>query len=202
MSAARRDIELLRGEALFTVAHDPQRPFYVIAKGTLVRAVGTEFSVRIRDDQRIEVLVAEGRVLVGPPIVRASRSEPVLPLSTTALGPAQRALLGPGTVQLERLEPDSVVRRLAWRTGRIAFDGDALQDAIREFNRYNKRRLVIADPAIRDVRIGGMFDATDPESFVAALESSFGIQEAGSGGPEGDAVIRLVGRDVRTPQGP
>jgi transmembrane sensor len=67
LSATRREIELIRGEALFTVAHDKLRPFYVSAAGTLVRAVGTEFSVRIRDDRTVEVLVAEGRVAVGVP---------------------------------------------------------------------------------------------------------------------------------------
>jgi transmembrane sensor len=65
LGSTRRDTELLRGEALFTVARDKLRPFYVKAGGSLVCAIGTSFSVRIHDDRRVEVLVANGRVAAG-----------------------------------------------------------------------------------------------------------------------------------------
>ena len=44
-SATSRRVELLEGEALFKVAHNPRRPFYVSSSGTLVRDVGTQFDV-------------------------------------------------------------------------------------------------------------------------------------------------------------
>ena len=60
----RRLVELQRGEALFEVAHDPKRPFEVTANRVTSRAVGTKFSVRLYEDERVETVVAEGRVLV------------------------------------------------------------------------------------------------------------------------------------------
>ncbi len=44
-----RHVVLERGEALFKVTHDKKRPFDVDAGSTTVRAVGTEFSVRVRE---------------------------------------------------------------------------------------------------------------------------------------------------------
>jgi transmembrane sensor len=67
---------------------------------------------------------------------------------------------------------------------------------VQEFNRYNRRRLAIADPSIRNIQVGGIFEATDPMSFVAALEKSFGIRRVTTD-QGGIDVIRLVGRDTR-----
>ncbi|HLB30026.1 MAG TPA: FecR domain-containing protein, partial [Gammaproteobacteria bacterium] len=62
-TADRRDLRLVKGEAHFQVAHDPQRPFLVHAGAGVVRAVGTAFSVHLEGDE-VEVSVTEGRVLV------------------------------------------------------------------------------------------------------------------------------------------
>src|SRR6266478_8828910 len=59
-----REIYLRKGEAHFTVAHDRARPFLVHAGDSVVRAVGTEFDVRVRDANQIEVIVNEGQVEV------------------------------------------------------------------------------------------------------------------------------------------
>ena len=48
LSETVRELELTSGEAHFRVAHDFRRPFIVCARDTVVRAVGTEFTVRIR----------------------------------------------------------------------------------------------------------------------------------------------------------
>ncbi len=45
LSRSLREVELQRGEALFTVAHQPERPSEVTAAGVTTRAVGTQFSV-------------------------------------------------------------------------------------------------------------------------------------------------------------
>jgi transmembrane sensor len=60
-SADLRRVSLVRGEAHFEVAKDKNRPFEVYAGDRLIRAIGTAFSV-YRLDDRIEVLVSEGKV--------------------------------------------------------------------------------------------------------------------------------------------
>ena len=66
LRADRREVQLLRGEGRFQVAHDTQRPFVVAAAATAVRAVGTAFSVRLRDSEQVDVLVSEGKVATSP----------------------------------------------------------------------------------------------------------------------------------------
>ena len=60
----QREIVLTHGEALFTVAHRPDWPFSVKAGGATIRAVGTKFSVRLREDDETEVLVIEGHIAI------------------------------------------------------------------------------------------------------------------------------------------
>lgn len=64
LRAGERDVRLVRGEGRFQVAHDVARPFVVAAANADVRAVGTAFSVRLRDSKQVDVLVSEGSVAV------------------------------------------------------------------------------------------------------------------------------------------
>lgn len=194
LASARRDSELLRGEALFTVAQDKLRPFYVKAAGTLVCAVGTSFTVRIRDDSSVEVLVAEGRIAIGA--ADRSAHNQVLGSSAPYGGAGDHILFDQGSWTIKHQTSDYVARKLAWTSGRISFDGETLSEAVHEFNRYNRRHFAIADPAIARIRVGGLFDATDPESFAATLEKHFGVQRMPAVQGDDD-VIRLVSSDHR-----
>ncbi len=69
-----------------------------------------------------------------------------------------------------------MLRKLSWTAGRLSFQGEPLSEAVAEFNRYNRRHLVVADPSIVEISFGGNFRATDPESFVETLEHSFGVR--------------------------
>jgi len=203
-----RHIVLERGEALFKVAHDKSRPFDVQAGNTVVRAVGTEFSVRVREPAEaagggkdVEVLVKEGRVAIDPPKQQKplERAE-ALPASTSTLSAGEAVTITAKRVQVLKVAEADVTRKLSWTEGRLWFERQTLKDVVAEFNRYNRRQMVIADPAIENLRIGGGFEATDPESFIAALERTLGVRafpSPSSDGSEAD-VIRLVGTRENT----
>ena len=197
----RRDSELIRGEALFTVAHDKLRPFYVKAAHTLVCAMGTAFSVRIHENHEVEVLVAQGRVSIGMADPAAAAGTPVLTNSAPQASTDQSVIMGPDSLLIKQQAPGYVARRLAWTAGNISFDGETLTEAVREFNRYNRRHIAIADPAIAAMKVGGRFEANDPESFAATLEKHFGVRRMPA--VRGDNnVIRLVSADGRTASRP
>ncbi len=174
MSSGRRDIVLMRGEAFFHVAHDTRRPFLVTAETTIVRAVGTAFSVRIRADNEVDVSVTEGRVAVGAPADGTGFAQS----SAAAVSAGEAAAVGHGKVNVKSLHPDEMRRKLAWTDPsgpRLWFQGETLAEAVAEFNRYNVRHLVIADPSIADpsvlqISFGGSISATDIDSFVDALK--------------------------------
>jgi transmembrane sensor len=194
LTETRREVRLERGEALFVVAPDAARPFEVVAAETRVRALGTAFSVRIRNGERVDVLVTAGVVAVDPPPGQGG-SRTVVPAAATTLEAGESASIGVEQMQVHRLTPQTVSRKLGWMEGRVWFDQDTLSTAVAEFNRYNRRKLVIADPTIAGVHIGGGFEATDPDSFVSALERIFGIRGLPSGAGD-EQVIQLVGNQT------
>src|SRR4029077_11678877 len=61
-----RDIHLARGQTLFHVAKDPERPFVVSVADNTITATGTTFDVRV-DAGRLTVLLVEGRLHVDLP---------------------------------------------------------------------------------------------------------------------------------------
>lgn len=170
---SRREVELLRGEAQFAVAHDPSRPFEVSAVGRLVRAVGTAFDVRLNHGEGMEVIVTEGRVALVDPSVSTLIPGRLAPPATISAG--ESATAGAGKVSVRRVSATEVSRQLAWQVGELSFQGETLNEAVAEFNRYNRRKLKIDDASIGSLQVGGNFQALDVDSFVAALGRSFGI---------------------------
>ncbi len=169
-----RDLVLTQGEAWFQVAKDPQRPFTVKSGHARVRAVGTAFSLR-RWKDRSDLLVTEGVV------------EAWLQDSRKILVKAgSRITLGEG-LALKVIEARAEIERsLAWRNGQIALDGETLAEAAAEFNRYNRRPLVVEDPALARRQFVGLFRTNDPQSFALAVAATSGARLV-----EDDAAIRL-----------
>ena len=171
-----RSIKLLKGEAQFDVAHDGRRPFIVNADGTLVRAIGTKFNVRLRSD------VTELTVIQGVVAVRNGES------AVRRIESGRSAAVRSGSIAVTHLEPATIKQRIAWQEGMVEFQGDTLAQAVEEFNRYRAEPLVIGDPAIASLRVGGAFRLDRSQDFVAALESGFGVRAV----PGSDNSIMLV----------
>jgi transmembrane sensor len=173
-SAARRQLTLLKGEAQFAVAHDRSRPFEVFTGGRVVRAVGTAFDVRLDHGESVEVMVTEGRVAFVDDTGVAGGTRGAIPVTTT-LSAGESAVASGGKVIVRRISATESSRHLAWELGELSFQGETLNAAVAEFNRYNRRKLRIEDPSIGNLQIGGNFQALEVDSFVAALNRSFGI---------------------------
>ena len=164
-SETRRDIVLTRGEALFEVAKDPARPFVVQAGEAQVRAVGTAFNIRMRE-KVVELTVTEGVVAVDERAAAAPRQ----------VSEGKGAVIATGAVAEVNLDPEVLRRRLLWRDGVVEFEGDTLEQAATEFNRYNDRRLVVADPQVASIRVGGRFGTHEVDRFLVALQAGFPVR--------------------------
>jgi len=189
-----RRVELLRGEAHFDVAKNPARPFIVAAHHVAVRAVGTAFNVRLRDDA-VDVLVTEGKVQVNDAVQGGS----LLPAAPDHAGPpllvqgesvrvklaAEAEKSAPPVVAISEVGGVEMQRALAWQERRLEFEDWPLADVVAEFNRYNRTKLVIVDPALNAKRFSGTFRADAYEPFVRLLEENFGVaSERGTQGIE------------------
>jgi transmembrane sensor len=168
LSKTGRYVRLERGEAFFEVSKDPERPFVVEIADKRVVAVGTRFSVR-RDDDDMRVYVEEGRVQIKRLGTAAVGAETSLPAGSEART-AKESLL------VDQPTPDQVEQLLSWRTGYLKFRDTTLADAVVEFNRYSLQKILIEDPAVANIHIGGNFRTDDAQGFIALLQSGFPVQ--------------------------
>ncbi len=181
-----RSVTLQRGEAHFTVAKDPNRPFIVSANGVDVRAVGTAFSVRLRAEV-VDVLVTEGKVSVAPPdaapaTTPASAPANLMPVAAPATylvtaGHRTSVSLKPAAAPAPVIEvPAATVRQaLAWQERRLDFEDASLADIVAEMNRYSWRHMVIDDPVLAAKRFGGSFPSGDVNTLVRQLQRNFNV---------------------------
>jgi transmembrane sensor len=169
VSRRERRVALTRGEAIFDVAKDPGRPFVVAGGEREVVAVGTRFSVR-RDARELRVVVTEGTVRLQSPAGKpGARPTALLPAGSVALVRADGVLVRSIPVaEAEQL--------LGWRDGLLVFRDATLADVAAEFNRYNARKMVVADAEAGALRIGGSFRWDNAEGFARLLERGFPVR--------------------------
>ncbi|MEA1673100.1 FecR family protein [Nitrospirillum sp. BR 11163] len=164
-----REVRLDKGEAFFEVVHDDKHPFVVISGDLRIVDVGTKFSVR-RDGDRLEVVVAEGAVLVED----MAHPNDVAPTLVTQLS---AAVAQPKAIRKSSRSEEQVRDALGWRHGTLVFTDRPLREVAAEFNRYNRKQLVVpAEGPMGDIRIGGSFEATNVDAFARLLHSGFGLK--------------------------
>ena len=171
MTTKERTVWLDKGEAYFRVRHNAANPFVVIASGHRVTDLGTRFLVR-RDRDQLEVALLEGRVRFG-----------------AAGAHAQSALLTPGDDVVATAEsvstthelPAALAGKLTWRRGVVVFKDTALADAVRELDRYNSQKLVVADPAIAGRKISGTISTGDVDGFIRVVREVLGLHVQNDG---------------------
>ncbi len=168
LTAKRRDLRLLSGEALFAVAHDTERPFIVAAGPVKATALGTQFGVRLQPDGA-KVVLLEGHVRVEPLTLKGlARVLPIL--AREELTPGQQ-LIAEAQNEMAIAVADTE-RSTSWRQGRLVFRGDALADAVAEFNRYSEHQIFVADPTLARLPVSGEFATAHRENFIAAVSAS------------------------------
>jgi transmembrane sensor len=174
-SQGERRVTLLKGEAYFSVARDEARPFIVEVNDRRLRTAQAGFRVRKLDGDPIDVLVNQGRVDIAPS--NHTTSAPAL-----ALGPNTRVVLSDRVEHPQPIAPEAVTRALAWRDGKLAFEGETLKQAADAFARYSDTRIQIRDPDLAREPVTGLFTANDPVGFSRAIARVFDAKLEQEGG--------------------
>ena len=191
----RRNVRLLRGEAMFEVAKDRARPFVVAADGASMQAVGTIFDVR-SERGKVELTVAEGIVKFQP--VKARRDSDKISLVRAGYGATATA----SSAATFKISSSDLEQRTLWQTGMLKFAGTPLGQAVAELNRYRSAQIVVADDRIAAIRIGGRFPIRAGDEFLAGIEASFNIRAVK--GEDGKVYLFSAeerGRPVNPPAG-
>ena len=193
-----RIVQLQEGQAQFSVAKDPARPFKVVAGDRTIIAIGTVFTVEYVD-RKVHVAMMEGKVAVVPAEIERPGNARPSSSSQSSLSHGdgegvrveKRGLLGGKsrddrntTIELiagEELRVDrdgestvtakaDIEAATAWREGKVIIRRETLGDAVRRLNRYSRRQIQIDDAALAAKLISGVFEVGDTQGFVSAVQ--------------------------------
>jgi transmembrane sensor len=163
-TATGRLVTLARGEALFTVAHDAERAFEVVAGPGRIRDIGTRFDVS-EQAGRISVAVLDGAVAV-----TTDRDARGATLTTgQAVSFAQDG-------SLSDVYAADVAAIRGWETGKLLFRDQPLEEVLAQIMRYHPVRFTLADPGLKAIRVSGSFMTDNLPLFLATLQAGFPIQ--------------------------
>jgi len=188
-SRSERTLKLLRGEAVFTVAKNPKRPFVVHAGNGSVTALGTVFNVQ-RTLGTVRVRVLEGTVAVRPKTEEQLENDGSVKASdasgkSVALVTAGSQTSYTGAGMLSAVETADFRTDLAWRTGVLTLVNQELSEVIREVNRYVQNEVAIGDNAVGDFRFTGTVYPDKIDEWLEGLEQGYPLK-----------VVRVGGRTI------
>ncbi|HVZ67853.1 MAG TPA: FecR domain-containing protein [Rhizomicrobium sp.] len=166
-NARNRVVRLVRGEAFFEVRHDAARPFIVLAQGHRVVDLGTKFVVR-EQQGGIRVSVLEGSA-------RLEAGEAGTSAKAAVLKPGDVALATEGSIRIEKEHIDTLQTQLGWQRGVLVFHHATLAEVASEYNRYNDRRIVIADPEVAKLTISATLPTNDVDGFARMAQNFLGL---------------------------
>lgn len=179
MAEHERRIELIKGRALFEVAHDSNRPFSVTAGGVRTTALGTVFQVQ-RQEKQILVTLSEGSVSVVPETDRAAHQE--------RLRPGEQISFDTSTAAWNKHDVDPEIAT-SWSRQRHIFRSTPLGEALEEINRYSAKKVRLADQSLSMLPVSGNFITGDSALIVSAFSAVLPVRAI-----EGSDEIILVHR--------
>ena len=158
---SQRQIELVRGEAFFTVQHNAARPFTVHAANVSIRDIGTAFNVYQKADQ-VEVLVEEGIVEV--------RNQ----ASQTLVNAGQRAqIVDNEMIRVSAADPDTIT---AWRHGELVFRGRRLDEVLNEIGRYHQVQIQLTNKKLAAMAVTGSFKTDQLDTLLNAVSHLLSVK--------------------------
>lgn len=168
----KRLLNLVEGEAFFSVAPDKNRPFIVdFGKGSAT-AVGTAFNV-YRKASNTAITVTEGIVAV-----RESADLAVPNPEARHITENQQVKVGNrGVGPTRNVHPDY---QLSWRDKTVVFNNTSLRLALQELNRYLVMPVNIQKSNLSDLNVTGTFSLDSPDETLDALVATFDLTKTTS----------------------
>lgn len=154
-----RDIELMKGEAMFNVAHDSDRPFVVQAGSGKVTVTGTRFDVR-RGVSETRVVVEQGTVKV------QGRGAPDNEFINLTAGFGTRVDAQGTVATASAVNPAELT---AWRSGKLVFNNASLAEVAEEVSRYRENPLTVGNDKVGNLRLTSVFKSDNTDALLKAL---------------------------------
>lgn len=162
-----RRVDLLHGQAQFSVHGNHAWPFVVHAGNGTVTAVGTEFQVRV-DGSATDVALLKGKLAI------AAQAPDGALQSASLIGGQSLSFDQAG--HITPVHAIDLQQAQGWTQGKLFVHDWRLPQLLAEMNRYNVAKIGIDDPSLQDIRISGVFRTDDQQTFLLMLQQGWAIR--------------------------
>ncbi|MEJ1961329.1 MAG: FecR domain-containing protein [Gammaproteobacteria bacterium] len=184
----QRRIELSEGEAFFTVKHDKERPFIVIAGDLHVVAVGTAFDV-LRAGHRVTVTVQEGIVDVSAGHSARAQLD-AAPSQSLRVPQGSQVVYDAAQGAGPTLRSIDVAATTTWREGRLEYVGEPLASVVATLNRYASHPVRMEGAGLDSLHYTGTIEVRSVDEWLRALPHVFPVEVK----READGAITIMAR--------
>jgi transmembrane sensor len=161
-SWSAREVTLMRGEALFSVTHNPDKPFQVVASKGIIRDIGTRFNVYRQGDE-VSVTVLEGEVNV------ATQG---LPKNLTQNQKVHYDAAG----RLSPVIPADINQVTAWQKQQLVFKNKALSKVLEQLGRYHDTTLRVPDSRLQALKVTGVFPTNNLKLALDTIVGALSVK--------------------------
>lgn len=157
----------LQGEAFFTVEHNPEKPFIINTGQLKIEVIGTSFNVNAKSEKGdVEVIVETGIVKI---YTKKDKSDSVM------LYAGDKALFNHTEKDIQKKLNENI-NYLAWKTKKLIFECDELQNIVNTLNETYNASIVIKNPSIKECVLTNTFENQSLESILKVLEATLDLQ--------------------------
>jgi len=182
-SENHRQLNLIEGEASFNVAKDKSRPFSVTSGQQSFTALGTIFNVQNNDNNHLELIVTEGRVLIADSnesldnlIEKIANTVQHPNRSNIIIANEKSTIINKIQLPTSKMTSQALFQELAWKKDMLIFEGESLSSALDEISRYTDLRFTIEDQELANKKVSGVFMAGDIDALLASMSNNFDLK--------------------------
>jgi ferric-dicitrate binding protein FerR (iron transport regulator) len=155
----------LDGEAYFKVSKNKEKPFLVHSNKSVIRVLGTAFSVRsYPEDQQVQVVVEEGRVSF-----EKEDQEAILNRNDLGILNLSNSTLATRTVE-------DVDLYMSWREGYLKFKETKLSDVAKALERRYDVRVSFKDQGLKDHLLTAYLKSRSLRNVLDVISTSLEIE--------------------------
>ena len=167
-SRTARKVQLIGGEALFTVASNPRRPFVVETPLGTMTAIGTAFDVDV-DQKVVTLYVTKGEVAVRT----ERRGDPGDPPDLSVVAGERLQITRAATGMRVLKERDAMPP--SWLEGRLAYRAEPLERVLEDVNRYAPKPIALADEQLGKLSYTGTVRLDQIDAWTRGLSAVFPV---------------------------
>ncbi len=170
------EVWLLKGEISLDLAASTL-PCRLYASYNMAQLSKSKVNARLRG-KIVDLSVVQGSAALSERHDSGNGKSASIPTLVTV---DQSAIASQSQTVVRHLDTSDLDVLSAWPEGELVFQGQSLESAVAEYNRYLKRKIVVVDPSLNQIRLGGRFTTADPAAFLEALKGSFAIKVVDDG---------------------